>query len=79
LFFRQHIILGLIALISAFVFIESGFKRQLPQVFNSVAIGLAVVSALLIVFHFFWPLVIFAVVLAGLYVMWENLRELVHL
>lgn len=79
LFFRQHIFLGLIALISAFVFIESGFKRQLPQVFNSVAIGLAVVSALLITFHFFWPLVIIIVVLAGIYVMWENLRELVHL
>lgn len=79
LFFRQHIILGLIALISAFVFIESGFKRQLPQVFNSVAIGLAVVSALLIVFHFFWLLVILAVVLAGFYVMLENLRELVQL
>ncbi len=79
LFFRQHIVLGLVALISAFVFIESGFKRQLPQVFNSVAIGLAVVSALLIIFHFFWPLVIIIVVVAGLYVMWENLHELVHL
>ena len=79
LFFRQHILLGLVALISAFVFIESGFKRQLPQVFNSVAIGLAVVSGLLIIFHFFWPLVIVAVVFAGIFVMWENLRELVHL
>jgi hypothetical protein len=79
LFFRQHIVLGLVALISAFAFIESGFKRQLPQVFNSVAIGLAVVSALLIIFHFFWPLVIVVVVIAGFYVIWENLRELVHL
>lgn len=79
LFFRQHILLGLVALISAFVFIESGFKRQLPQVFNSVAIGLAVVSGLLIIFHFFWPLVVVAVVFAGIFVMWENLRELVHL
>lgn len=79
LFFRQHIFSGLVVLISAFVFIESGFKRQLPQVINSIAIGLAVVSALLIIFHFFWPLVVIGVVLAGLFVMWENLRELVHL
>ncbi len=79
LFFRQHIILGLIALISAFVFIESGFKRQLPQVVNSIAIGLAVVSALLVAFNFFWPLVVVIVIIAGVYVMWENLRELVYL
>ena len=79
LYFRQHILMGLVILISAFAFIESGFRRQLPQVINSLAIGLAVVSALLIVFQFFWPLVILGVVLAGLYIMWENVRELSHI
>jgi len=78
LFFRQHLVLGLVVLISAFAFIESGFHRRLPQVINSLAIGLAVVSALVIIFHFFWPIVILVVVLAGVYVMWENIQELAH-
>ncbi len=78
LFFRPHLLLGLVAVITAFAFIESGFRRRIPQVINRLSIVLAVVSALVLVYDFFWPLVIVLVVLAGLYVMWENVRELVH-
>jgi hypothetical protein len=77
LFYRQHLILGLVAMISLFVFVESGFRRQLDQLINSVAIGLATVAALLILFEFFWQIVVFAVLFAGVYILWENLHELV--
>lgn len=75
LFFRHHIILGLVAMISIFVFIESGFRRQLPRLINSVAIGLAIVCSLIILFEFFWTIVVLAVLAAGVFILWENLRE----
>jgi len=76
LFLRSHIIAGLVGMISIFVFIESGFRRQLPQMINSLAIGLAVVALLIILFDFFWSVVILAVLAAGVFILWENLREL---
>jgi hypothetical protein len=62
-------------MISIFVFIESGFRRQLPRLINSVAIGLAIVCSLIILFEFFWTIVVLAVLAAGVFILWENLRE----
>jgi hypothetical protein len=76
LFSRQHLILGLVAMVSLIVFIESSFRGQLSRLIASVTIGLAVVSALVILFEFFWLIVVLAVLLAGGYIMWENLKEL---
>jgi len=76
LFSRQHLVLGLVAIVSLIVFIESGFRGQLSRLIASVTIGLAVVSALVILFEFFWLIVVLAVLIAGGYIMWENLREL---
>ncbi|MEW5872537.1 MAG: hypothetical protein AB1894_24970 [Chloroflexota bacterium] len=78
LFYSQHILLGLVVMISIFIFIESGFRRQIAQLINSLAIGLAIVSALVILFEFFWKIVIGVVLAAGVYILWENLRELRH-
>jgi hypothetical protein len=76
LFSPRHLILGLVLMISFFVFIESGFRRQLHQLINSIAIGLAIVSALVILFHFFWWIVVLCVLWAGIYILWQNMREL---
>jgi hypothetical protein len=35
-----------------------------------------VVAALVLLFEFFWQIVVLAVIVAGGYIMWENLREL---
>jgi hypothetical protein len=43
---------------------------------SSANIGLAVVAALVIIYEFFWQLVVAAVLIVGLYVLWDNLREL---
>jgi hypothetical protein len=37
---------------------------------------LAMVGALVILQHFFWQVIVFAVLSVGLYILWENLREL---
>ena len=76
LFAREYLGFGLAALVSILIFVESGFRRRLGGLVTSVTVGLAIVAALVLLFEFFWPLVIAAVVAAGAYVVWENLREL---
>ena len=43
---------------------------------SSANIGLAAVATLIIIYEFFWPLVVASVLVVGLYVLWDNLREL---
>lgn len=76
LFAREYLGFGLAALVSLLIFVESGFRRRLGGLVTSVTVGLALVAALVLLFEFFWPIVILAVLAAGIYVVWENLREL---
>jgi len=76
LFAREYLLFGLVALVSLVVFVEAGFRRRLARLITSVTIGLATVSALVLLFEFFWEIVIFLVLVAGGYIMWENIREL---
>jgi hypothetical protein len=76
LFEREHLISMLVFSIAFFAFVEAGFRGRLVNLVSSANIGLAVVATLVIVYEFFWPLVIAAVLVVGLYVLWDNLREL---
>jgi hypothetical protein len=76
LFARHYLVFGLTALIAAIVFIEAGFRRQLPQLITSLTVALAIVCALVLLFEFFWEAVVLGVLIASGYIMWENLREL---
>ncbi|KAA3645047.1 MAG: hypothetical protein DWQ07_16785 [Chloroflexi bacterium] len=76
LFARQYIFSGMIILISLMVFVEASFRRRLVNLVNSITIALAVVAALVIIFEFFWLIVEVGVLFAGMYIIWENLREL---
>ena len=73
---RQHLTAALVAGIAVFAFVEAGFRRRLTGLLSSANIGLAVVAALVVVYEFFWPLVVLAVLAVGAYVLWDNLREL---
>jgi hypothetical protein len=75
LFAREYLIFGLAMLISLFIFIEAGFRRHLTSLITSVTVGLAVVAALIILFEFFWSIVIAGALLAGGYILFENLRD----
>ena len=72
----QYLMVGLVSTIALFTFIEAGFRGRLIGLVTSLTIALAVVAALVIIYEFFWSLVVAGVVLAGLYILWENLREL---
>jgi hypothetical protein len=76
MFEREHLISMLVFSIAFFTFVEAGFRGRLVNVVGSANIGLAVVATLIIVYEFFWKLVVAAVLVVGLYVLWDNLREL---
>lgn len=76
LFARQYLLRGLIAVITMILFLEAGFRRQLSRLITSVTIGLAVVCSLILIFKFFWTIVVASVVIAGGYLIWNNIQEL---
>jgi hypothetical protein len=76
MFEREHLISMLVLSIALFAFVEAGFRGRLVNLVSSVNIGLAVVAALILLYEFFWSLVVAAVLGVGLYVLWDNLREL---
>lgn len=76
LFARHYLVFGLTLLIAAILFVEAGFRRQLPRLISSVTLALALVCALILLFEFFWEMVVVGVLAASAYIMWENLREL---
>jgi hypothetical protein len=76
LFARPYLLFGLVGLLSVIIFVEASFRRQLARLVDAVTIALSIVAALVLLFQFFWNIVIVAVILAGGYIMWENLHEL---
>jgi len=76
MFEREHLISMLVFSIALFAFVEAGFRGRLVNLISSANIGLAVVATLIIIYEFFWQLVVAAVLVIGLYVLWDNLREL---
>lgn len=76
LFARQYLLNALLLLIFILLFIEASFRRQLTRLINMITIGLATISALVLIYEFFWPIVVMAIVVAGSYIMWENIKEL---
>ncbi len=75
-FTKHYLIFGISVLLGVLVFVEAGFRRRLESLVTSLVIGLAILSALILIYEFFWQIIIGGVLLAGLYVMWENLREI---
>jgi hypothetical protein len=73
---RQYLLAALTALISLVIFIESGFRKRLARLITGVTTALAIVTALVLLYEFFWEIIIICVLIAGAYIMWENLREL---
>jgi hypothetical protein len=76
MFEREHLISMLVFSIAFFAFVEAGFRGRLVNLVSSANIGLAVVATLVIIYEFFWQLVVAAVLVLGLYVLWDNLREI---
>jgi hypothetical protein len=76
MFERQAITSALVASIALFAFLEASFRGRLTNLVSSVNVGLGMLAALIIVYQFFWELVAAAVLIVGIYILWDNLREL---
>ncbi len=72
----QYLLVGLLALLGMFVFVDALFRQRLAQLIRTVTNALALASAAVLVYEFFGPLIVLGVVAAGCYLLWENLREL---
>jgi hypothetical protein len=73
---RQHLLSALVFAIALFAFVEAGFRRRLTRFVGSVNVALAIVGALVLLQHYFWQIIVFAVLFVGVYILWDNLREL---
>jgi hypothetical protein len=73
---REYLAGGLLALLSSFFFIDALFRQRLTQLIRTVTNILALASAAVLVYEFFGHLVVLLVVAAGVYLLWDNLREL---
>ena len=73
---RQHLLSALVFAIAVFAFIEASFRKRVTRFIGSVNIGLAMVGALVLLQHFFWQIIVLTVLFVGLYILWDNLREL---
>jgi len=77
LLFRQEYLLhGLAAILGLFVFLEAAFRGRLTRLVTGVTLSLALVAALILLYEFFWQILIVAVLGIGLYILWDNLREM---
>lgn len=76
IFAPKYLIFGLVALIALMIFAEAGFRERLTQMVSSLATSLAIVATLVLLYDFFWPVVVIAVLIIGFYIILENIREL---
>ncbi len=68
--------LWLVAIVVTLGLVESGLRRQFRSYIGGLAIGLAIVTTLLLVGHFYAQLLAAAAIATALYLMWEYIREL---
>jgi hypothetical protein len=76
LFGEQYLTFWVVAVISLFIFVEATFRNRLAQLVTNVTIGLAIFAAAIILYEFFWETIGLGVLVAGIYILLENLREL---
>jgi hypothetical protein len=75
-FARHYLLIGTISMMAVVAIIEAIFRRKLGILLSWVTNALAVAAGLVLIYQFFWPMVIGVVILAGAYLMLDNLREL---
>jgi membrane-bound ClpP family serine protease len=67
---------GIVALLGVYGFFEALFHRSVQEWLARLVVALAVVTVLVLLLRFFQPVVLGAVVLMGLFIIVENVREL---
>ena len=76
LFARHYLVLGIAATLGLVAIVEATFRRRLGLLIGRATNLIALTAGLVLLYQFFWELVIGIILVAGAYIMWENLREL---
>ena len=76
LFAPDYLSLGFFSLLMVFIAIEATFRRRIARLITWITIVLAMISAVILLIEFWDEALVVAVLLAGGYITWENLREL---
>jgi hypothetical protein len=72
----QNWFIGLFAIGAVFIIIEATFRRWLTQLVTQVTLVLAMLAAVILLIAHFPQITIIMALIAGSYMLWENLREL---
>lgn len=75
IFARQYLVVGLAMMLGFVILLEASFRRRLSSLINGLTISLAVIALGVIMYEFFLELIVIGVLLAGLFIITENLRE----
>ena len=65
-------------MIALFAFIEASFRGRLTRFVTSVTLSNAIVAALVLFYEYFWQVVEVGVLVTGIYILWDNLREVLR-
>lgn len=76
IFLRQYFWYGVLTLLGLMIVLESAFRRRLVYLINSLATALVILVLLILLKEFYWLLIIALALIAGAYMVIENLREL---
>jgi hypothetical protein len=77
IFFPRTLIPGALLLLGVYVFIDASFHRSLESLIRSVVVALALLATIILVVQFFVPLLLLLVVFVGIFILVENVRELI--
>jgi hypothetical protein len=72
----SQFIIGLICLAVALMVVESVLRGTFTQTVNAISVTLAVIALVILVVHFWWQIVLAAVLASGAFLLWNNLKEL---
>jgi hypothetical protein len=76
LFRQEYLVHGLAAGLALFILLEAAFRGRLTRLVTGVTLTLAVIAAFVLLYEFFWQVIIALVLIAGIYILWDNLREI---
>ena len=76
-FFPNTLIPGVLFLLGVYAFIEALFHRNLASLIRSVVVLLALLATSVLIIQLFIPLLPILIVLVGLFILVENVRELI--
>ena len=75
-FARSYLLVGIIALIAAIVVIEASFRRRMAGLVSLFTNIMAFFAGIILFYEFFWQTIVVLLLIAGSYIIWQNLSEL---